>query len=168
MALPAATAETAPSETPRRFCEGILLNKTPFPSLVRGAGSSPDGYAAHLHPSVRTTQGSSRYFLSLVPTPECAHTEFIYFSFRTILFKQDLISLAHVSLLQAHKSLTRLVIFLRNYLSLTNSGEGSLSDEYNYLHHRAHGPWNNLNTRLTPSATAVFSDIDGPGWFWAT
>lgn len=34
-----------------------------------------------------------------------ARTEFIYLSFHTILFKQDLISLAHVSSLPAHKSL---------------------------------------------------------------
>lgn len=103
-ALPGHTAQ-APSETPSRFCEGIFLNKTPFPSLVQGAGSRPTGCSARLHPSVRTTQGSSSSFLSLVPTPERAHTEFIYFSFQTILFKQDLISLAHLSLLQAHKSL---------------------------------------------------------------
>lgn len=51
--------------------------------------------------------------------------------------------------------MTRLVIFLRNYLSLTDSGEGSLSDEYNYLHDRAHEPRNDLNTRLTTSAAAM-------------
>lgn len=104
MAQPGDTAQ-APSETSRRFCEGIFLNQPPFPSLARGVGSHAAACSAHLHPSVRTTRGSSGCFLSLVPTPERAHTEFIYLSFHIILFKQDLISLAHVSALQAHKSL---------------------------------------------------------------
>lgn len=73
--------------------------KPPFPA------AGPAGCSAHLRPPVGTRPGSSRRCLSLVPTPERAHTELICLSFHTILFKQDLISLAHVSSLQAHKSL---------------------------------------------------------------
>lgn len=96
----------AHSETTCWFCEVIFLNKKPFSSLVQRASSHPAGCSGHLHPAVRQTQSSSRFFLSHACIHICMYMHAVsLFIFHSIQSSLSKISLAHVSLLQTDKSL---------------------------------------------------------------